>query len=31
MTFMALGAIADDFNVTLSTVSWVVIVQSLVI
>ena len=31
MTFMALGAIADDFDVTLSTVSWVVIVQSLVI
>ena len=31
MTFVALGAIADDFDISLSTVSWVVIVQSLVI
>lgn len=31
MTFMALGAIADDFDISLSTVSWVVIAQSLVI
>ena len=31
MTFVVLGAIADDFDISLSTVSWVVIVQSLVI
>lgn len=31
MVFVALSAIADDFDVTLRAVSWVVIVQSLVI
>lgn len=31
MVFVALSAIADDFGVTLGAVSWVVIVQSLVI
>ena len=31
MVFVALSAIADDFGVTLRAVSWVVIVQSLVI
>jgi len=31
MTFVALGAIADDFDISLGTVSWVVIAQSLVI
>ena len=31
MVFVALSAIADDFEVTLRAVSWVVIVQSLVI
>ena len=31
MVFVALSAIADDFEVTLREVSWVVIVQSLVI
>ncbi|MEZ5264221.1 MAG: MFS transporter [Acidimicrobiales bacterium] len=31
MVFVALSAIADDFGVTLRSVSWVVIIQSLVI
>ncbi len=31
MVFVALSAIADDFGVTLRAVSWVVIIQSLVI
>jgi EmrB/QacA subfamily drug resistance transporter len=31
MVFVALSAIADDFDVTLAEVSWVVIVQALVI
>ena len=31
MTFVALAAIADDYDISLRTVSWVVIIQSVVI